>query len=203
MAQTMEEASEEADAFNAQQIEDLNQQLQAATTEEEKEEISTQIEDLELEDEINVPNPFLAMNNPTMNLYGIIDGSTGLLFNLIMFVTGVGLLLRKEWARKLAIWTAALKIVRLLILQSINMVYIIPIQAKSMQEMFKQMDVGGQGQGPDMSQMASMQGGMMMAWAVVMLIAGCVYPALSIWFLSRPGVQATCQLENIESDQVE
>jgi len=30
-------------------------------------------------------------------------------------------------------------------------------------------------------------------WAVVMLVAGCIYPLLTLWFLSRPGVKLACR----------
>lgn len=194
MAKSLGEVRQAAQESMAAQIEDLEEQEAAATTDEEKAEIRAEIEDLEVDVEIEHFSPFEAMTDPKVLYYGIVDGSTGLFLNLLMFISGVGLLLSKEWARKLAIWTAGLKIGRLLILQAINMVVIIPIQMKGTQAMYEQM--GAMGQGPGMTEMAEMQGAMYTALAVVMLLVGCTYPALSLWFLSRPGVKAACQLRN-------
>ncbi len=191
LAKTMEQAADAVQEQNAAQIETLEKEEAEATTEEEKAEIRAEIEDLEATSETKAPNLFAAMNDPKVNLYGLVDGSTGLFFNLLMFISGVGLLLHKEWARKLAIWTAGLKIVRLLGLQAVNMVVIIPIRMKLMQEMYEQMDLGGQGVAT--TDIAGMQGMMFTAWAVVMLVVGCIYPALTWWFLSRPGVKVACQ----------
>ncbi len=195
MAKTMEQARQAAQESNVAQIETLEEEEAAATTEEEKAEIRAEIEALEATSETKAANPFAAMNDPKVNLYSMVDGSTGLFFNLLMFISGVGLLFRREWARKLAIWTAGLKIVRLISLQAVNMVVIIPIRMKLMQEMYEQMNMGGQGVAT--TEMAGIQGVMFTAWAVVLLVVGCVYPALTWWFLSRPGVKVACQ-PNVE-----
>lgn len=195
LAKTAEQAEQTAQESNAAQIETLEEEEAAATTEEEQAEIRAEIEDLEAASETKVPNPLAAMTDPKVNLYGMVDGFTGLFFNLLMFISGVGLLFRKEWARKLAIWTAGLKIVRLVGLQAVNIVVIIPIRMKLMQEMYEQMNIGGQGVA--IPEMAGIQGMMFTAWAVVLLVVGCVYPALTWWFLSRPGVKVACQ-PNVE-----
>ncbi len=195
MAKTIEQARQAAQESNAAKIETLEEEEAAAITEEEKAEIRAEIEALEATSETKIANPLAAMNDPKVILYGMVDGSTGLFFNLLMFISGVGLLFRKEWARKLAIWTAGLKIVRLVSLQSVNMVVIIPIRMKLMQEMYEQMNIGGQGVAT--TEIAGIQGVMFTAWAVVLLVVGCVYPALTWWFLSRPGVKVACQ-PNVE-----
>jgi hypothetical protein len=194
MAKAMEEAGQAAQESTAAEIEVLEEEEAAATTEEEKAEIRAEIGVLESEQTIDAFNPFEAMTDPKVLYYGMVDGSTGLFLNLLMFISGIGLLFCKEWARKLALWTAGLKIFRLVLLQAVNMIAIIPIQMKGTQEMYQQMGVVGQG--PDMTEMAGMQGAMYTAWAVVMLLVGCSYPALSLWFLSRPGVKAACQLSD-------
>jgi hypothetical protein len=200
MAKTMEEASKAMEEASAAEIEALEEEEAAATTEEEKAEIRTEIDQLKTRPNADMANPFAAMTDPKVSLYGMVDGSTGLFFNLLMFISGIGLLVRKEWARKLAIWTAGLKIIRLIGLESVNMLFIIPIKMKHMQAMFEQMNVGGQG--VDTTEMAGMQGMMFTSWAVVLLVVGCIYPALTLWFLSRPGVKVACQ-QDIETTSIE
>jgi len=199
--ETMKQARQSAQETAATEIKALEEQVAAAATEEEKEELNAELvlerENLEVMSELEDATPFGAMADPQVRLYGLFNGSTGLFFNLLMFVSGVGLLYRKEWARKLAIWTAGFKIVRLIAMQAYNMLVIIPIQAKHMQAMFEQMDVGNAGAGS--ADMAGMQGMMYTAWAVVSLVVGCIYPVLTLWFLSRPGVKATCQADTDQS----
>lgn len=192
MAQSMEEAAQRADEAAEKQLAALEEEIAQAETEEEKAELRMQRNTLANQKDPPIPNVWEAMNNPKVITYGIVDGSTGVLLNLMMFVSGIGLLMRKEWARKLAIWTAATKIGRLLILQLVNIVMIVPIHTKAAQQMFEQMDMGG-GPGAGSIDMAGMQGIMYTAMAVVTLAVGSVYPALSLWFLSRPSVKVVCQ----------
>ncbi len=191
MAKSMEEVRISVQESTATETKTLEEKETAATTEEEKADIRSEIEELQSESNDEIANPFAAMTDPKVSFYGMVDGSTGLFFNLLMFISGIGLLVRKEWARKLAIWTAGLKIIRLIGLETVNMLFIIPIKTKHTQAMYEQMDLGGQGVAT--TEMAGMQGVMFTAWAVVVLVVGCIYPALTWWFLSRPGVKVACQ----------
>ena len=54
-----------------------------------------------------------AYNEPKLAIYEIFDISTAVVLNVLMIVAGGGLMALKEWARRLAIWVAGLKILRL------------------------------------------------------------------------------------------
>jgi hypothetical protein len=89
-----------------------------------------------------------AMNDPAngfaglgsiMNRYLLVDLSTGMVLNILMMIAGVGLVLLREWGRKLAIMVAGLKIVRLVILCAVCLTYVIPDFTTSMNKFFDKM----------------------------------------------------------------
>lgn len=198
-AESFEDLEQARQQAHDAEIIDLDRQEEVAKTEAEKEAIRAERQTAIDEFDTEQFDPFSAMRDKKVIAYGIADGSTGLLLNLTMFISGVGLLMHREWARKLAIWTAGLKIVRLCILQAVNLALIVPIQVKQSQQMFDQMDMGG---GAPPVDMGAMQGIMMSAFAVVTLVIGSVYPALCLWFLTRPRVKVVFQdnLEDISSE---
>jgi hypothetical protein len=68
--------------------------------------------------------------------YNWSDIGSGLLLNLLMIVSGGGLIGLKEWARKLALSTAGLKVLRLLAMTAVSLTLIIPLQVRQTQEAF-------------------------------------------------------------------
>jgi len=115
LAETMEEARKAAQEASEEELKALEEQEAAATTEEEKadlqDELQAEREALELMPKPVQMHPFGAMQDPKVGLYNIVNGSSGLFLNLLMFISGVGLLYRKEWARKLTLWVAGIKII--------------------------------------------------------------------------------------------
>lgn len=186
-AETFESMQQAIEEEHEAELAEFDQREAEAETEDEKQ--SIQAERQAAIARFNTPqfDPFTAMRDKKIIAYGIADGSTGLVLNLMMFASGVGLLMQREWARKLAVWTAGLKILRLCILQTVNLAVIVPIQIKQAQAMFDQMTAGGGGAPP--IDIAAMQGVMISAGAIITLLVGCIYPALCLWFLTRPRVK--------------
>lgn len=171
-------------------IAELDKLIADAETDAEKESLLAEKDLVASTEPVEMPNMLAAMNDPKMIAYSITDGSTGLLLNALLLCSGIGLLSQKEWARKLALWVAGLKIIRQIILQTVNIIVIVPIQVEMAKQMFDQMQPNGAGAPP--FNMASFQGVMYASMAVLTLVVSCIYPALTLWFLSRPGVKVVC-----------
>jgi hypothetical protein len=143
----------------------------------------------------------MGMGGPRFTAFTWIDALTGILFNVGLLVAGIGLLRRELWGLRLAIATAAAKIIRLLLLYSYAVLAIVPPMAQGTGKMVAEM----------MLQQAKMTGGptpppmmnpafftkiyyvMYTVMAVGMMLFGAIYPAISLWFLTRPGARAACE----------
>jgi hypothetical protein len=115
-------------------------------------------------------------------------------FNVLMLISGVGLIRLREWGRKLAVWVAALKIVRLIVLYGIFIMVMVPIFVKLILDMFEEMAQSlppGAGR-PPIAGMTTMFGTMFSVSAVAVMILGSIYPGIVLWLLTRPGVKAAC-----------
>jgi hypothetical protein len=98
----------------------------------------------------------------------------------------------------MAIWVAAIKIGRLVILEAYSVIVVAPVIAKgmaeSMQEMMSQMPPGSGGAPPQLGpQIATIYGTMFTVTAVCMLVFGSIYPGILLWMLTRPDAKAACQ----------
>ena len=189
----IEQADKQAEQAQAELLADLEQQEADAVTEEEKEQIRAMRQQATTTSPAPPLEMFRAMSDPKLIAYGIADGSTGLILNVMMFISGIGLLSRKEWARRLALWTAGLKIAQVIVMQIVNIMLIVPIQAKAMQAMFDEMNANGAGAPP--INMGEVQGMMYTALAIFTVVVCSIYPALTLWFLSRPGAKVVCSPE--------
>ena len=120
---------------------------------------------------------------------------SGLVLNVAMLVSGIGLFQLKESGRRLALWTFGLKIVRLAVLATIMIVVIIPITAKMSSEMMAGIVQNGAGGPPAvmMTNMAKFQAAFGTAQAVLGVVFGSIWPVIGIVLLSRPGTRVACQ----------
>jgi len=141
----------------------------------------------------------MPQTNPTIMAWGITFESLGLLLNLGMVVSGIGLLMSRGWGRKLALWVAGLKIGRLVLGQGIYMIVCIPIYSRQMAAMMEQMSqMGPAGQGPPPGAFASfgpMMGIIMAVQCVAMIVLGSIYPAIVLWLLNTSAVKAWFRLQ--------
>jgi hypothetical protein len=131
-------------------------------------------------------------------VYSISELSTAIILNILMIISGVGLLAMAEWARRLAVAVSWLKILRWLAMTVVMFVLILPISMDLAQKTFDKMDQqmraqsGGRGAAFPFASLAPMTAVFGGVTAVFSAIISSVYPALSIWFLTRPAARAAC-----------
>jgi hypothetical protein len=121
--------------------------------------------------------------------------STGILLNVLMITSGIGLVMLAEWARKLALGVCCLKILRWIFVAIITLVVVIPITSERMQVVFTKMQVQAKSGGAavpvggDMTKFTAIAGGVT---SVVTAILASIYPALALVFLSLARSRAAC-----------
>jgi hypothetical protein len=194
------------EAKNKVEIEALKQQEKAAETEADKEQIRAARAALEASGKTPIID--LGFNNygfddPRVMGHFVLDASSGMLLNLVMVISGFGLLALKEWARKLAIWLGSIKVIRLLFLCLSLLFMVNPIIVRKatafLQTQASKADEQAQGQEKvgGMSHQTAVELGrslntMLIAYALGPLVVGSIYPILAIILLTRPSALAAC-----------
>jgi hypothetical protein len=139
------------------------------------------------------------MSDPRVLGYYLVDMFSALLLNLAMLVAGVGLLSVKEWGRRLGLWVARLKLLRLFVLYSVFLAVIVPVQVQSMREGFAEMEkLGPQRANQPRDVPAAVAQGMtytLIGTAVGMMLLGAIYPGITWLLLRRESVRAACTQE--------
>src|ERR1043165_4714618 len=102
-----------------QKLQRLREQEQAAKDEKEKADLKAKQKALEEQPLPKMPDFTKFMREQSFVSWMIADYVSGLILNLAMVISGIGLLRRKEWGRVSGIWVAILKIVRLIVLYTI------------------------------------------------------------------------------------
>jgi hypothetical protein len=196
---------------HAEEVAALEKQLSEATTDEEKANIKQQIEDAK-----NAPPPPVidfgtknfGLNDPYIFAHFSIDSASGLILNLLLFVSGFALLRAREWGRKLAVGIACVKLVRLLALTaSLGLVVEPKMVARFgawLQESSVQLAASAkeQGEEPLVTPQEAVEitadlRSLLLSLGIYILILGSVYPALSLWLLTRPGTRAACMKRSL------
>lgn len=137
------------------------------------------------------------MDIPILNAWSWIDGVTAFVTDIGLIVSGFGLILLTGWGRKLGIWVAAAKLVRLVIIWGAWIVFVVPpFSAKlgdAVEEMMRQQMAASGGGGAAMPfSFATLYAVIYSAMGVFMIFAGAIYPTISLVTLRRPGVRAAC-----------
>ncbi|MBY0397982.1 MAG: hypothetical protein K2X91_16150, partial [Thermoleophilia bacterium] len=124
---------------------------------------------------------------------------SGIVVNVLMLVSGVGLMSWKKWAWTMGVWTGWLKILRLLVLYGIFIAVVSPVMSQGMAKMAtdmiaqQQAALGGGGGAPPPTQMLTQIYSVMnAAIGVMMIVGGAIYPAILLWLLHRPPVKSAC-----------
>lgn len=199
MQQQVQQELNQSEAKRKKEIATLDEQEKAATTEQEKATIKSAREALESQTRPVVPqfDYSATMRDPRILGFGIGDVVTGLLLNLLMLASGVGLLRSRSWARKTGVWIAALKLARLVLLYGYAIAVVGPLYSQKMSEMMEQMaaQMPQKGGGPPPQVAQSVAVGytiMMTACFALMMVFGSIYPAISLWVLTRLKVKRAC-----------
>jgi hypothetical protein len=183
-------------------IADLKSQEDAAKTKEEKESLKAQRDAVLATPQPIIPN-FTALSG--MNLvadrrlaiYYFSEIGAGILLNILMITAGAGLMAMADWGRRLSLWVAWLKILRWAAITVLMFVLVLPITMEHMGKAFDQMleqtnKAGGKAapiKGSDLARISAISSAV---FAVLGAIGGSIYPALSLWFLTRPRARAAC-----------
>ena len=190
-AQIEEQARAEMDALEAQEA--------AAETEEQKAEIRRQRETKKVivPMQMDMGKMFEMYEDPMLIGYGMTDGIIGALLNLFLLISGIGLLNYRDWARKMALWVAGLKIVKLLVLQGFAIAVVVPNFAKNMgafvDDMIAKVPGGGGANAPPPGTIATIYGVTGTAGMVVFILVALIYPIVTLWLLNKPAAKAACQ----------
>jgi hypothetical protein len=209
--EVFKKAPADSKAKRASEIAELLEKEKAATTETEKAELKNKRLDLEDQADTDEMTESISTNamggtkNPILMGVTLADVVSAMILNVLMIVAGVGLMKCQEWGRKLGIWVAGIKIVRLVAVAWVSFAVVMPISTTSMLDMSNKMEetqrrqAARRGRPPaqvlvrqpqnDMAKMMTVAG---TASAVGLVVIGSIYPAISIWLLSTDGARAAC-----------
>ncbi len=150
-----------------------------------------------------------------MTWYLWADVVTGAILNLLMLASGIGLIQIQEWARKMAVWVAFLKIVRLVALAVFLFVVVVPPVSKSMEVLFNT-DLGkvmitqrqleqaalqpGTGPPPpiDPRQLGEWYKPIGNLLTVLFTGLSLIFPTAALIVLTRPSAKAACETLVVE-----
>jgi hypothetical protein len=212
MTQMQQKAEADVQAKNAAELKTIGEAEKAAKTEEEKEALADQRKAIEARPKITIPMGMdfgkLGFDDPKFQAYYWTELSSALILNILMIVAGIALVQRKMWGLSLGLWTAAAKIVRLVLVYSYFGLVLVPPFAQKSGElagemMIQQQQAMGRPAPPgfDTKFMVKIYTIMYSVTAVVMIGVGSIYPAISIWLLTRPGARAACDESRLPPGQ--
>jgi hypothetical protein len=204
MTQMLKKGEADAEAKREAELKALEEAEKRAATEKEKQALETQRKALAARPKWELPIGMdfekLGLKGTRVAVFSWVDVSTAVLLDILMIAAGVGLLRREMWGLNLALATAAAKILRLVLLYGYATIAIIPAVAQG----------SGRVAFEAVTQQTRATGGSLPAWlnatfytqmysimytamAVSVMIFGAIYPAIALWFLSRPGARAACE----------
>jgi len=202
----MKKQQERQKAERASKLAEFKRQEDAAKTKEEKDAVRDERIAFEktVEPDFSEMSDLMGWNafsDVRLAIYYYSEVGTGLLFNLLMIISGAGLMALAEWARRLALAVAWLKILRWVAMVVVTMVLILPITVEKSQRVFNQIEnqaraqSGGRAVVFPMSSMGRFTAIFGAVTVVFSAVVASVYPALSLWFLTRPPTRAACLKE--------
>ena len=179
------------------EIEDLKRSEDAAVTEVDRAEFRRQREAVEARPKSTPERPFPwaddRLRDPRYLGYFLVDLASGMLLNLALLVSGVGLVYAKEWGRRLAIAVAWLKIARLLGLALSFSIVVAPVVSSTIEAMDAEAAAADPGAGPASPELGPFLAVGFSAFFWVVFLVGSIYPALILWFLNRESVREACR----------
>ncbi len=202
MASVEQEQAEQKAARQAK-LAELKTKASSAKTEEEKVAIKDEQAALEkeVEPDLSSMNEIMGWNifsDSRLAAYSISEVTASIILNLLLIIAGAGLLATAEWARRLSVWVAWGKILRWLVMIVATMVVILPISMEKTQKALAKVDeqIRAQNAGRptpirliEFARMGAIAGAVSVIFSAVL---SSIYPALSIWFLTRPQARAAC-----------
>jgi hypothetical protein len=178
----------------------------AAKTDEEKQAVEDEraILEKEVEPDLSEMNELMGWNifsDVRLAVFYGTELTASILLNVLMIISGAGLLALKDWARRLALWVSGLKILRWVAMAVVTLVLIVPITVEKSQKVFTQLEAqtkaqsGGKAVVFGVSQMGRAMAVASAVFMVFQAVVASIYPALALWFLTRPAARAACLKE--------
>lgn len=121
------------------------------------------------------------------------DLASGLVLNLIMLISGVGLIYLKGWGRSLAVAVSWLKIARLFALALSATLFVAPFLARVVSAIEADSIAADPKLAGTKAEMGPFVGLSLTAAAWALFVFGSIYPVLTIYFLGRPSVRQACR----------
>ncbi len=194
------------------QIKFLTDQEKAAASDAErtrlkKERLELEAKHLRVKDEIDFPRINNELSLSRLGSYLWLDMLGGPVLNLLFVFSGIGLILRKNWARLVALAIAALKLVRLVALTALLVGSVIPhlsaafdsllatetgrqVITRAIQRQQAQQGAPPGGPQPSPEEIAHAFRGVSTGFAIFFACFGSVYPLVVLILLTRPGARA-------------
>jgi hypothetical protein len=203
MNRVQKSALEQGERARKGELQVLDEQEAAATTVEEKALVKARREELEKRPPSALPASMdfnkMGLTDPVSVTWSWAEVLSGIVVNVLMLISGIGLLRWRGWARSLGIWTAVLKIVRLVLIYGAFIALIVPPLARNMGEMVIQMSAqqpgmmpAGKGGMPPVALFVRVYTVMYSVMGVGVIVLGVIYPLVVLWLLTRPGVKSAC-----------
>ncbi len=199
-------------AERQKQLQQLQEQEKAAQEEKAKAELRNKQKALQAQPIPKMPDMTRFLRDSTFQAYMIVEVATGMILNILLVISGIGLVGYKEWGRQLALWVAALKIVCLVGFNTYYALVIVPEIADQFtgwfreffDEMAKAAPPGQKMPGAgEIAQIGTVLGIMLTAFAIGMVLFGVIYPVIVLIALTRPRAKAACASGAAESASTE
>ncbi|MEX0936983.1 MAG: hypothetical protein WDZ59_03925 [Pirellulales bacterium] len=192
MNEQFAEMNAQIERDRARRIEGFREQEESAETPEEAERIRQQREQFE-----RMPTPDFSkmmemwqIKDPRVLGFFATEAGGGALLNVLMLVSGIGLVTLRPWGRTLAVWIAGLKVARL-ILSCMFVIFIVaPLMAESFGDMIVEMMPADEVAEHELNAMVRVYTWMISGSWIFIAVLGSVYPLVLLAMLNRRDVKA-------------
>ena len=197
VSENQAQQANQRDLQNKAELSRLDEDLKTATTDEQRQEIQVKRAAIESSPRRGPDFPKIFSNEgfrkPAYMAHFVGDLSSGLFLNLLMLISGAGLVYLKGWGRVLAIVVSWLKMVRLLIL-AISATFLIAPWLSNLVKFLEQeaikldpaLAASAPNAGPKAALLVTIAG-----WLIFTF--GSLYPIAQIRFLRLPSVREACR----------
>lgn len=192
----------QAEARTKETIKQLEEQEKEAKSEEDKAEIrAAKKTAAAAPGAVQIPmiDVMKLMGNRQINAWLFAELFTGIAVNIAMLTAGIGLVRFRAWGRTLGLWTAAVKIFRLVAVYTYAALVVVPPFARLLGEevgkmMIQQQQAMGRPApaGFTVDTFVKIYTVTYTIMCVMMIVLGAIYPLISLWLLSRPSAKAAC-----------
>jgi hypothetical protein len=205
-----QEAQKKVQADLAEQrkaeLKKLDDQIAAAKTDEEKKPIEAEKAAEIARADLATPPDMSAITdlykNPTIMGFNLTFYGSGFLMNLLLLISGIGLVKLASWSRTMALGLATLQLARIILLTGVCLIVVQPESIKATNKMISNLEAQAQAQGkgkaapinPAQNLQAAKAMGMMGSFFIVgYALVASIYPIVTLILLNGSSAKAACQ----------